>query len=414
MSMNIIVPNNSYENMDQFYAIWKLTRAMKAAGWKYLGSSTGVSADAKEITGSPILDLWGPGGIVDGGIQLGSQTGAGAAIGASPTSKKVTVTGLTGMTTDSVGNALTISGSTNYNGTFTIVEYISSSSVKIYVGNNVNSWGAESSLTWSERISGTASITWSDLVHGREQTISGLSGMTADSAGHYIKLSGSSNSDNNGIFNILSYVSPTSIVIVNNNASAATDTSSGSWVELDPLLDVYPGDLTSSTFAIYAWSLFQGPSTLKIPINAASVGTFLKGEIISEDTSNARGELLGYQYEPTLSYGYLVVMPLSDGYGAGVKGWDTAATVITGAASGATVTTANPHTPIEYVREVEFATHTVNTHGSIFYQCVDSVGESALRLSTLMNSAGCDYNTGPGVGGTANAFPVAGSVASKY
>jgi len=199
MSKNIVVPNNNSSGVDQFYQGWKLTRAMKAAGWKYLGSSSGVSGDGKETTGNPVLDLWGPGGVVDGGIQDGSQTGSGAAIAGSPSSKHITVTGLTGMDSLlSVGNGLTISGATSseYNGTFTIVEYLSASSVKIYVGagNSTNST-AESGLTWSERISGTASITWSDLANGREQILTGLSGMTTDSPGHYIKLSGSSNSE---------------------------------------------------------------------------------------------------------------------------------------------------------------------------------------------------------------------------
>jgi hypothetical protein len=96
MSLNITAPNITLNSVDQFLAIWKNTRAMKAAGWLYKASADGTST--KDTSSNPVLDFWGPGGIVAGHIQLGSQTGSGAS---STTSvSRMTLTGLSGMTTE--------------------------------------------------------------------------------------------------------------------------------------------------------------------------------------------------------------------------------------------------------------------------------------------------------------------------
>ena len=60
----------------------------------------------------------------------------------------------------------------------------------------------------------------------------------------------------------------------------------------DPATDSYP-----SFTAVSAWWNAQGPSTLKIPITSASVGTFIRGEDISQTTTGAHGELLGYIFD---------------------------------------------------------------------------------------------------------------------
>lgn len=409
MSKNITVPNFTLNSTDQFLAIWKNTRAMKSAGWLYKSSSDGTNT--KDTSSNPVLDYWGPGGIVSGHIQLGAQTG-GSAVVSTVSATTVTLTGLSGMSTSSVGHALTISGATNTsnNGTFTIIGYVSASSVKIY---NPNLGVVEgTSLTWSERVSGSASITWSAISNGREQTISGLSGMTPASAGHQIYLQGSANSDNNGVFQILSYVSSSSVVIINNNATPGANTNSGQWTVLDPLLDVYPTSFQSNGGS-GCWINLQGPSTLRIPINAASIGTFIKGENITQSVTSAQGELIGYQYDTTSAQGFLVVMPRVNGSGAGVKGWSTGITTITGASSGATVTTTTS-TPIEYVREMVFWKGTsTQTSGTWYYQCVDQASESTSRLSYLSTQAGCTATVAPGGGGSANSFPSVGTFAAR-
>lgn len=409
MSLNITAPNITLNSTDQFLAIWKNTRAMKAAGWLYKASADGTNT--KDTSSNPVLDYWGPGGIIAGNIQLGSQTGSGASSTTSATI--MTLTGLTGMTTSSVGHALTLSGATNTgnNGTFTIVNFVSATSVRVF-NPNLNGGTETGTLTWSERVSGSASITWAALTNIREQVISGLSGMTANSPGHQIYLQGSANANNNGVFQILSFISSSSVVIINNNVGAGSNTSAGQWTELDPLLDVYPGSFQSNAGS-GAWIALQGPSTLKIPISAASIGTFIKGENITQSSSNAQGELLGYQFNTTTNFGFLVVMPRVNGGGAGVKGWSTGSTTITGSASAATVTTASS-TPVEYVREMVFWKGTSSqTSGTWYYQCVDQASESALRFSALAASAGATATIAPGGGGTNNSFPGIGTCAVR-
>src|SRR5579885_1327709 len=410
MSLNAILPNFTLNSTDQFLAIWKNTRVMKAAGWLYKASADGTNT--KDTSSNPVLDAWGPGGIVAGHIQVGAQSGASAAV-STVSGPITTLTGLTGMTSASVGHAITLSGATNSgnNGTFTIVAFVSATSVKIY---NPNPGVVEAGpFSWSERYSGTATITWSAITNGREQTVSGLSGMTTSSPGHQIYLQGSSNTNNNGVFQILSYVSSSSVVIINNNAGAGSNTTASSgWTELDPLLDVYPSAFQSNNGS-GCWIDMQGPSTLKIPINAVSTGTFIRGENITQSVSSAQGELIGYQFDTGTNTGYLVVMPRVNGTGAGVRGWSTGATTITGASSGATVTTA-ASTPIEFVREMVFwKGSSTQTAGTWYYQCIDQSSESASRFSTLATQTGCTATVAPGGGGTNNTFPTVGTFAAR-
>jgi hypothetical protein len=430
VSTNIVIPNLTLpiENstIDTFYGIWKLTRGLKAAGWTYRASSDGTT---KETSGSVdytygsksnlIQDKWGPGTIISGHISSGNSGSIGS-LSATTNNSFVLVNSLSGMTANSVGHALTISGATNptNNGTFTIVAQGSSSSVTIFNPLAVTET-ASFTITWSERISGSSTITWGAVSNGREQTISGLSGMTSGSYGsasHYIKLEGASNGGNNGIFPILSYVSSTSVVIINSNG--ISETSAGKWTELDPIGDTYPTNMKSSSTAL-AWILFQGPSTLKIPINAASTGTFRRGENISQSVTGAQGELITYFWEPSLNTGWLAVMPRVIGSGAGKLGWSTGSTTITGGTSGATVTTSSS-IPIEYVRElvIQKAASTDSQYkGNISFQVVDSNLESAHRFSYLATQTGCTNTVAPGGvapdSSTNNPFPFLGTYVVK-
>jgi len=122
---------------DEFSAVWKLTRAMKTAGWRYKASSNG--SNAKDSTGNPAADVWGAGGTVQGPTTVAFTISA-------PTSTsyggRATVSGMTGgsFATSSVGHFLTITGATNggNNGTFLITKYVSATSVVIENPNAVS------------------------------------------------------------------------------------------------------------------------------------------------------------------------------------------------------------------------------------------------------------------------------------
>jgi hypothetical protein len=400
MAGNVTLTNlkSAISNTDGFYGIWNLTRAMKAAGWIYKASGDGTN---KDTTASPLNDAWGPGVLVQSS-QLGTQTGASATIG-TISSTHVQINGLTGMTDNSVGHGLQISGATNStnNGTFTIIGYTSANTVTIF---NPFAVSEATSLTWSERVSGTgASIS---SASGDEATLTGLSGLNSTtSLPHYITITNAANSVNNGTFRIVSIISATSCKI--KNSSAVAETGSLTWVENSPTADFYPGTpLTSAT----AWINMQGPSTMKLPINGASTGTFVRGENITQTSSGAQGEIIGYLWDSTVSQGYLVVMPRINGTGSGPRGWTSGTTdTITGAISAATVTTFS--TPIEFVREFVFWKAANLTQGWIAYQCVDQSSESTSRFSYLAsNAAGVTASVAPAGGGTSNTFPSVGTM----
>lgn len=78
----------------------------------------------------------------------------------------------------------------------------------------------------------TASIT---TVAAGDATLTGLTGMTVASVGHFLTISGAANSGNNGTFLIDSFISSSSVTVSNPNA-VASDPNNGSigWAERNP------------------------------------------------------------------------------------------------------------------------------------------------------------------------------------
>lgn len=141
---NVVVenfaPTSSTLNFNQ---IWKLTRAMKKAGWKYKAGSDGTT---KNTSSDPAADPWG-GGVV-------TNAGAGAASIAAPTLGRATITGLTGIVAGDKGRFLRITGAATgaNNNQHQIEEIISATSVRIDARNfAVASDANNGSLTWDIR-----------------------------------------------------------------------------------------------------------------------------------------------------------------------------------------------------------------------------------------------------------------------
>ena len=177
----------------------------------------------------------------------------------------------------------------------------------------------------------------------------------------------------------------------------------------DPTLDAYPptgagpsANSTLSDTSTGAWIVLSGPQTQKIPLSAAPTGTPLRGETITQATSGAEGELLGYVWDPTGLSGWMAVLPRTGTF-------DNTHTV-TGSTSSATFVPTG--TIITYNREVMFykdlSGGTVN--GTIYYICADQSAENAQLFSVLATQAGCTATVGPAMGGTSNAFPAQGIV----
>jgi hypothetical protein len=430
--------SNTFQNFnshgDAHQIMWKLSRAMKAAGWVHKGSSDGYAGSPGNVSphmifpndATPENDLWNGYGDI---IQTGNTACYSSQYGSAPGC--FTITGLSGLTTASVGRILMISGGRSdtttivsntlgydNNGQFRIVRYIDATSCVIYNLRGIAD-ASRTNLIWAERdklatvpgqTGSAASIGIGAFDGQRILQVTGLTGMTPLSTNRFLTLSGTTQTGNSGTFKILKYISSSSVTVIN-PSGVSNDGSSGAiiWKETDPLLETYPHLFYKS------WILMQGPSTLKISISGASTGTFIRGENITQTTTGAQGELLGYHFDSVTSVKYLVVMPRFQGTGA-TSGWSNSDT-ITGGISGATVT---PTAVLEYARECVFylngnylaggaAGYTSTEQGSAAIQCIETSGESSYRFSVKAGGADCTAAIAPGHGTSTNIFPTVGS-----
>lgn len=160
-----------------------------------------------------------------------------------------------------------------------------------------------------------------------------------------------------------------------------------------PTSDTYPTGFSATNGP---WWVASGPNVIKIPITAASTGTFVRGEQVTQTTSAATGELLGYVYDAT-NAGWLVILPRT--------GTFDGSNLITGAVSSATVT-ANGVVKT-YTQEVcIWKNSAAVAQGSIYWIMADATGEQSSLFSYLaVNAAGATATVAPGGGGTNNGFP---------
>lgn len=150
-------------------------------------------------------------------------------------SPSLTVGGLTGMSSSSVGSLLSIRNAAlaGNDGVFAITSFTSSSVVAV---DDVNGYFPDpnsGSLEWENYNSGNQASVSS--VVGGVATITGLLNMSQNSVGHFLTVSGAATPGNNGTFLIISYISATSVTISNVNA-VAPDGNNGSilWLERLP------------------------------------------------------------------------------------------------------------------------------------------------------------------------------------
>jgi len=414
MAHAIVSNYPSIAQLEVFQSVWKLTRTMLAAGWRYKASGDAL---LKDTSASAASDKWAVGGAVNS-TQVGAQTGTNPTIGAA-SSGSSTITGVSGFVANSVGRFLKITGAANANnnGFFRITAQ-GGTTVTVFNPGAVAESGTN--ITWSEQQGGgAASITASGTggASPGRAIVTGLSGMvsptawpssiTRGSEGDHLTIIGAATGANNGTFRIMRVISATSVEI--DNASATTDANNGSlvWVESSPLAQTYPVSLQGGT-GQGAWIVLQGPSTMKIPIASnVPTGTFLRGEKVTATTSGATGTLLGVMVDSSGGTGFLVIAPRLNGTGTGARGWTSGSTdTITGTFSGATITSSTS-VPIEFVREMVFWKSTA-TAGYVYLQTVDQSAESASRFSSIAANAGITATVAPG-SSAAGGFPAAGS-----
>jgi len=413
---HVVVANYGVNNVTEFFQpIWKLTRALLAAGWRYKASAdaTGTSTN-KDTSANPANDKWAVGGATNY-AQVGAQTGTAPVIGAASAGLS-TITSVSGFTANSVGRFLVVTGAANAanNGAFRITAQTGTTVTVFNPGAVAET--SSSACTWKEVQGGAgASVTTSGTggaTPGRA-IVSGLSGMVSPTAsplnrgsvGDHLTIIGANTGANNGTFRITRVISASSVEI--DNASAVTDANNGSivWVESSPLLQTYPVSLQGGTGA-GAWIVLQGASTMKIPISTnVPTGAFLRGEKVTQSTSGATGTIIGVMTDTGGGTGFLVIMPRLNGGGSGPRGWTSGSTdTITGAVSGATITSSTG-APVEYVREIVIWKNSQND-GHLYVQCVDQSGEATSRFSSVAGNAGVTNVLAPGSVAT---FPTPGS-----
>jgi hypothetical protein len=504
-TVNLVLQNSG----ETSHAIWKLTRTMLAAGWKYMSGGNGQSSGCTNILQSgaagtvtafssptvtlggltnmtpgcvgqyitisggshggndgtflitsyvsatsvtiyntsgvstdsgltwallrnSALDLWGVGGAVHLSNVSGGGASSGAAVigAASGSTGQATITGVSGFTVNgSPGRYATITGSiSNNNGSFRIVS-ATSSQVIVYAPQLVAESG-NTSLTITEQYGGNdGSIgAFSTVTSGTSTlinfTTSTFAGFTAADVGRRITILNPSSlaGGNNGTFLIAGYVSASNVLLYNPGGVASDGNNPNlQWVETDPLQHIYPSYLQGSGGG-GQWICLQGPTTMKIPIGTnVSTGTFIRGENVTQSSTGAQGELLGYMPDSSGGTGFLVIAPRvvgtgSSGWAGNLYGWNNSTTdTVTGSFSAATVTsTAGP--PIAYVREMVWWRLNA-TQGHIYYQCIDqststegATTTSTGRFSTMANALSQVSSTvcpGGSTGNpTANGFPL--------
>jgi hypothetical protein len=154
----------------------------------------------------------------------------------------------------------------------------------------------------------------------------------------------------------------------------------------NPLLDTY-GGLANLSDASAGWWVASGPKTVKIPLSANPTGTFLRGEIVTQATSGATGEIFGYTWDFTGSSGWAVIGPQT--------GTFDNSHVVTGNISGATFTPTG--TVITYNREIMIGKPAADTvDGSVYYVCADASAESAQLFSNVAVATPATATNWPG------------------
>ena len=167
----------------------------------------------------------------------------------------------------------------------------------------------------------------------------------------------------------------------------------------DPMNDLY-SSVQSQLDSRAAWWCAEGPTTVKIGIGAASSGTFIRGEVVTQATSGATGELLGYVINAAGNSGWLVIAPQT--------GTFDGTHVITGGTSGATVT-ATSYNLVR--RQIVLAKNTTVQAGWVFYQALTDTeiaasSNTALFSDLAANAANCTATVAPGNSASgSNRFP---------
>lgn len=163
-------------------------------------------------------------------VAKAGQTGANASFTAfvGTPDFHLTVTGLTGMTLASEWYMLTFSGAATpgNNGQFLIIEFIDPTSVKVVNLNGFAPDANNGAISWQEDQMYTNPTLNPVAISAQavgSRTVTGLTGMTPSSVGRNLSFTNFSDIDNNGTWEILTYISPTSVTVARGEFGTAPD-----------------------------------------------------------------------------------------------------------------------------------------------------------------------------------------------
>lgn len=325
-----------------FSVAWKTTRIIKAAGWTYKASANFA---AKDTSGVASNDLWGNNAdpTLDNYSNISTTTNSGS----------VSIAGFAGagtltvVATASFPAAGLIFVATTANG-WQPVTYTAKGATTFTGCTTINAVGAivngdpVASPLFTTTNSGSVSLPQATL------TVASTVGFPATGV-IYVQSSG-------GIQTVTySGLSPTTF----------TGCSGGTGNIVNGNI-VSNGANTIGLDDVAGWIVFSGPQTLKIPLNAAPTGVPFRGEKITQATTSAEGELLGFVWDTVSAGGWMAIMPRTGSFDN--------SHVITGSSSGATLTPLSSQPLTVYQREMMlFKVNNDVLDGSIFYICADGL-----------------------------------------
>lgn len=194
------------------------------------------------------MSVWinNPSAIAYDTLYWGTVGGSSAAITGFNGIDTATITGLSGITPDMVGQQLFIMGAdnSNNNGFFTIATYYDSTSVNITNESAAAPDANNGTIQWVITVAYGAYPT--AAINQPLTAISGLTGITSGDVGKALLLQNASSSVNNGSWSIVGYVSPTSVLIYNTSSDAGDENNGHLWWNLGKNYDLSQITLTGT------------------------------------------------------------------------------------------------------------------------------------------------------------------------
>lgn len=365
-----------------FSVVWKTTRAIKAAGWSYKGSGNFAAKDTSTTAAS---DLWG--GNTDPMTDLYSN------ISTTANSGSISIASFAGAST------LTVASTTGF-----------PSAGVLFIATTANGWQpitytgtTSTTFTGCTTVNAVGAIVTGNPLCAPVNTTLNSGALALPQA--TLTVASTTGFNSSGTIYVQSSSGIQAVTYTGITPTTFTGCSGGTGNIVNGNT-VSQGATTIGIDNVAGWWLGSGPQTLKIPLSAAPTGTPLRGETITQATTSAEGELLGYVWDSVSSSGWMAVMPRTGSFNT--------TNVITGSTSTATFTPLSTAYLNVFNRELMIYKPSADTvDGSMYYICADALDGYTQTAASTTIAAGSNGVTLPqatiNVAST-NTFPPTGSI----